>query len=117
MGADVLVVVNIGTPLAGRDTLGSAVGVTTQMINILTEQNVQRSLALLRPRDVLIAPPLAGLSSRDFVRVKQFIELGIAEARMRSDGLASISLDGTAYAAWRSAHQARLPEEIGRAHV
>ena len=45
MGVDVLIVVNIGTPLAGRETLNSAVGITAQMINILTEQNVQRSLA------------------------------------------------------------------------
>ena len=110
MGAELLIVVNIGTPLATRDSLGSAVGVTTQMINILTEQNVQRSLALLRPRDVLIAPPLTGLSSRDFARVKQFIELGIAEARARSDRLSTVALDAAAYTAWRAAHSALLPE-------
>ena len=50
MGADVLIVVNIGTPIAGRDTLSSVAGLTTQMINILTEQNVQRSLASLSAR-------------------------------------------------------------------
>ncbi len=38
MGVDALIVVNVGTPLAGREALGSALGVTTQMINILTEQ-------------------------------------------------------------------------------
>lgn len=46
LGADVVIVVNIGTPLAGRAALGSVVGLTGQMINLLTEQNVQRSLAL-----------------------------------------------------------------------
>ena len=38
---DIVIAVNIGTPLAARDTLGSALGLTAQMINILTEQNVQ----------------------------------------------------------------------------
>ena len=49
MGADIVIAVNIGTPLAPRETLGSLLGVTTQMINILTEQNVQRSHRLARP--------------------------------------------------------------------
>ena len=41
-------------------------GLTGQMINLLTEQNVQRSLATLRPTDVLIAPGLGSLTSGDF---------------------------------------------------
>ena len=36
LGADVVIVVNIGTPLAGRDSLVSAVGLTSQMINLET---------------------------------------------------------------------------------
>ena len=47
MGADVVIAVNIGSPLAARETLASVGGLTGQMISILTEQNVQRSLALL----------------------------------------------------------------------
>ena len=76
MGADVLIVVNIGTPIGGRDTLNSLVGVTTQMIAILTEQNVQRSLATLKPSDVLIAPKLEGITSADFNRTSELIGQG-----------------------------------------
>lgn len=43
MGADVVIAVNIGTPLASRDSLTSVLGITSQMINILTEQNVRQS--------------------------------------------------------------------------
>src|SRR5262249_42767000 len=39
MGADVVIAANIGTPLATREQLGSIIGLTGQMINILTEQN------------------------------------------------------------------------------
>ena len=66
LGADVVIVVNIGTPLAGRAALGSVVGLTGQMINLLTEQNVQRSLATLKAGDVLITPELGALTAGDF---------------------------------------------------
>ena len=49
MGADIVIAVNIGTPLMSRDQLQSVVGYASQMINILTEQNVRAQLAQLRP--------------------------------------------------------------------
>jgi NTE family protein len=104
LGADIVIVVNIGTPLAGRETFNSAVGLTTQMVNILTEQNVQRSLASLTPRDVLIAPSLGALGSADFNEVRRFIALGMAGTWGRSDKLAALGLSREAYAAWRSRH-------------
>lgn len=104
LGADIVIVVNIGTPLAGRETFNSAVGLTTQMVNILTEQNVLRSLATLTPRDVLIAPSLGTLTSSDFNEVVRFIALGMAGAWGRSDKLALLGVDAAAYAAWRSRH-------------
>ena len=51
MGADIVIAVNIGTPLSNRAALSSVTGLTTQMLSILTEQNVARSLAMLKPRD------------------------------------------------------------------
>ncbi|MBP6902322.1 MAG: patatin-like phospholipase family protein [Burkholderiaceae bacterium] len=101
MGAERVIVVNIGTPLAGRDTLGSVVGQTAQMINILTEQNVQRSLASLGPQDLLIAPALGTLSSGDFDQAARFIALGEAGARGRSDALAGLSLNAAQWAQYR----------------
>src|SRR6185295_13018896 len=68
MGAEVIIAVNVGTPLAGESELGSAIGVAQQMLQILTEQNVQRSLKELGPRDVLIAPDLTGISFMNFTR-------------------------------------------------
>lgn len=106
MGADVVIVVNIGTPLAKRDTLGSAFGLTTQMINILTEQNVQRSLASLLKSDLLIAPDLGTLTSADFARTRDFIALGQASAQRHAAQLAQLALPAADYAAWRAARHA-----------
>ena len=101
MGADVVIVVNIGTPLGSRSSLVSAVGLTSQMINILTEQNVQRSLATLGPADVLIAPVLGNLGSGDFEQAATLMALGEAGARGRSDRLATLAQSGTAGAGRR----------------
>lgn len=102
MGAQVLIVVNIGTPLASRDTLSSVGGLTTQMINILTEQNVQRSLATLASSDLLITPELGALTAADFARTRELIGLGERGAAPLAARLAALSPGAPAYAQWRA---------------
>jgi NTE family protein len=111
MGADVVIAVNIGTPLAPRETLNSAIGLTAQMINILTEQNVRRSLASLREgRDLLVAPDLGPLTAGDFDRAADFIRLGEQGAEAVQARLGALALPGPAYAAWREDRAAgRVP--------
>lgn len=107
MGVDRIIAVNIGTPLAGRETLGTVIGVTTQMINILTEQNVQRSLARLDPRqDLLIAPPLGRLTSASFDRAADLVAAGREHAERMLPQLAALRLNETDWQAHRRA-QAR----------
>ena len=110
MGVDIVIAVNIGTPLAGRDTLGTVLGMTTQMINILTEQNVQRSLASLVPgRDLLIAPPLGRLTSSDFERAADLIAAGEEHAAALRPRLAALRVPEADWRALRR-QQAR-PED------
>ena len=117
MNVDVLIVINIGTPLAGRDTLGSAFGLTQQMINILTEQNVRRSLATLRQQDILVTPDLGVLTARDFDRAPELIALGAAGARSAAPRLAALSLDADAYAAWQLQRRATATQGVPLAFV
>lgn len=100
MGAQVIIAVNVGTPVGGRAALGSVVGLTAQMINILTEQNVQRSLALLSARDLLITPELGGLGSGDFVRTAEFIRLGEQAAGRVIDKLLALGPGPRQTAQW-----------------
>jgi NTE family protein len=81
MGADVVIAVNIGTPLLPRESLQSVFGVGVQMLNILTEQNVRVSLASLRARDVLLTPDLSLISSTDFKLGRDAIDRGAESAR------------------------------------
>ena len=102
MGVDVVIVVNVGTTLAGRETLNSALGVTAQMINILTEQNVQRSLATMGARDVLVSPQLGALTSGDFARGEEFIALGASGAQAALAKLQPLARSADEYAQWRA---------------
>ncbi|CAG9166900.1 patatin-like phospholipase family protein [Cupriavidus respiraculi] len=101
MGADIIIAVNLGTPLMPRDELGSIIGVTGQMVNILTEQNVRASLASLRPGDILIEPALGDFSAGNFDRLSVTIPIGETAALEETDRLAALSIPPEQYAALR----------------
>jgi len=90
LGADRLIVVDIGTPVA-VEGISSALGVSTQMVQILTQQNVDRSLAGIRAGDVLIRPQLGEITSSDFDRAAESIEVGERAARAEIEHLRSLS--------------------------
>lgn len=111
MGADIVIAVNVGTPLLRREALTSIVGVTSQMLSILTEQNVQASLAALRPADILITPELGDFSTGDFDHLPKIAPLGEAAARKLATRLAALALPVDEYAALRRQQQiAVLPD-------
>ena len=104
MGVDVVIVVNVGTPLAGRESLSSVLGLTEQMIAILTEQNVERSIATLGPHDLLLAPDLGKLTSGDFSLAPQLIRVGDDYAETQASRLAAYAAPPPEYAQWVAQH-------------
>ncbi|WP_168708619.1 patatin-like phospholipase family protein [Hydrogenophaga sp. PAMC20947] len=102
MGADIIIAVNIGTPLAGRETLGTVLGVTAQMVNILTEQNVQVSLAQLTPKDLLLTPDLGNHTSADFDKALELVEIGHAYADAERESLRRYAAPEQAYSTWQT---------------
>ncbi len=101
MGADIIIAVNVGTPLLKREELNGILGVTNQMLSILTEQNVQASLAALKPTDILISPELGDFSTGDFDNLPQIAPLGEAAARKVAAQLKHLSISPGEYAALR----------------
>jgi NTE family protein len=102
MGADIVIAVNLGTPLAPREQLNSILGIGGQVINILTEQNVRLSLATLKPTDILILPELGDFSAADFDHLPKTVPIGEAAARKVAERLARLSLPPAEYAALRA---------------
>jgi NTE family protein len=101
MGADIVIAVNLGTPLMKPEEITSVLSVTGQMINILTEQNVRRSLAELTAQDILIVPELGDFSAGDFDNLAKTVPIGEAAARKVADRLQALALPPEQYAALR----------------
>ena len=105
LGAERLIVVNVGTPLYRRDEIDSILSAAAQMVNILAEQNVGASLAQLRPGDVLIEPQLGGFSATDFAHGADHILEGELAARASTPALAPFAVDPAEYERWRQHHR------------
>lgn len=105
--ADVVIAINIGSPLLGPEALGSVFGVGLQMVNILMERNVADSMAALGDRDVLIVPALEGVSAIDFGRGVTGIPAGEQATLAAADRLRHLALSAPDYAAWKDARRAR----------
>ena len=77
-GADTLVVSFLGLREPGDTHLANdnALTVANRMLDLLIRQNEQRSLALLRPQDILVNPQLPGVGFTDFRKARQAIDIG-----------------------------------------
>jgi NTE family protein len=106
---DVVIAVNVGSGLLPRAELSSALGISLQMIRVLTEQNVRKSMAELSSSDVLIQPDLDDYSAVNFADALSLIPIGEAAARRHARELSRLSLSEADYKAWRDSVAARLP--------
>ena len=59
MGADIIIAVDISTPLFTSDQMENALGVAGQLSNFLTRKNTELQIELLTDRDILVVPNLA----------------------------------------------------------
>ena len=92
LGAQQLIVVEVGSPLLKREDIGSAIGVSQQVLTILGHQNVAASLRELRPEDVLIRIPLGNFSVADFEHALGTLPLGRAAADSVAVQLGALAL-------------------------
>jgi NTE family protein len=119
--ADVVIAVNVGSPLLPAEDVGSLLTVSVQMINLLTEQNVNLSLASLKPDDILIQPDLRGITAGDFQRSSETADRGRAAAEVAaiSSRLSPLSVGPESYAAWQKRFDSgpRPPVRVDRLEV
>ena len=107
MGATRLIVVDVGTPLATEAELSNPLALLNQMVSALTIDRVRRQLATLAPDDVLIQPSLGELSSADFNRAREAIDIGRAAAEAVVAKLRAISVSPEAWSAYEASHRPR----------
>jgi NTE family protein len=102
MGADVVIAVDVGTKLAGKEEMTSALAIIYQMSGLLTVHNTDIQINALNNEDVLVSPAIGNLiSSADFSKLDEAIPLGYAAAEAVEDQLQQFSLSQSDYDAWR----------------
>ena len=102
MGADIIIAVNVGTPVGDPEKVRSAFGVLGQMIGILTERNIVESKAALREGDILITPQLDAFTAADFSQSKAIIAAGEKAAREYSSELKKLATDRDSFEQWQA---------------
>ena len=100
-GAQVVIAVNVGSPLLKAQDVSGLLSVTAQMVALLTEQNVAASLASLKPGDIYIQPDLGDITAGNFDRHAEAAETGRIAAEAASGKLATLSVDAPSFAAWQ----------------
>ncbi len=107
MGADVVIAVNIGTPLSREEDLKSFLSIIDQTTNILTNRNVQAQVNQLTDRDLVIEPDLTGITTASFDRMADAILAGAAAAHDRGEELRRYALDEEQYRLFRESCRSR----------
>ncbi|RLA31370.1 MAG: hypothetical protein DRR15_13335 [Gammaproteobacteria bacterium] len=119
MGADILIIVDVRTPLFSAAELNSIGAVLNQVINGLMTAETDRELSNLGPDDILIYPDLRDLSSADFPRSPEAIAWGEEAAVGHLAQLKTLRLPAADYAAHESgrAIAATAPPQINQINV
>ncbi len=117
MGADVLIVVDVGTPLAPREKITNAAAIVSQLTSLMVVRTTQRELALMRPQDILIRPDLEGVSTASFEMGSSVAPRGEEAARAQLTALEKLAVPAEDHARWL-AHQRHGPTVLPTiAHV
>lgn len=99
MGADIIIAVDVGTPLDTMTTQSSMLAITGQMSGLLTVRNTREQLATLTEHDVLISPPLGKrVATADFSKGLEALAIGKEGVDAAANQLSRLSLPEEAYA-------------------
>lgn len=104
-GADVVIAVNVGSPLLAPEQVGSLLSVSAQMVALLTEQNVTQSLQRLQPGDIYIKPVLGNLNAGQFERFAEAADSGRTAAQWSADALRRLAVDEASWQSWQAVRQ------------
>jgi len=91
MGADIVIAVDISTPLLTEEKLKSILSVTEQLSGFLTRRTTEAQIDLLGPQDILVVPDLGDFSSADFSGANEIVPLGYETAMLQREGLATLA--------------------------
>ena len=109
MGADILIVVDVGSGLSSAEELTTALAIIGQMTNIMIQSNTDIQIASLTEQDILITPPLGDkVTSAGFAETATGIAIGFAAADATRPTLARLAVAESDYFAHRASISSRV---------
>lgn len=114
MGADVVIAVDIGTPLGNKESLQTLTGVLSQTISVMMEESTRRSLdPKLHPKlKTVISPPLGTYKTFDFSESEQIVALGYQGAEKKAAELLPYSLSEAEWNEYIEKRRSRIRTEV-----
>lgn len=95
MGADIVIAVDVGTPLGTINAESSALSIADQLMGMMTVGNTRKQLETLGKRDILIQPALGSeVTTASFEKAAQALAIGDVAAKAASPALAVLSAPG-----------------------
>jgi NTE family protein len=112
MGADMIIAVDISSPLLARETLRSVVDITTQLTNLLGYAAYLQEREKLGDQDLLLVPQFSeDLGSISFARMDEAIQAGYDNVMQRRAEFERLALSEPAYATYLAErHDPRMSE-------
>jgi NTE family protein len=102
LGADVIIAVDVSSPMRTREELDNVFGVVGQLTSMLSRLNVEDQI----PRvDILLDPELGELGGGDYTKARELVATGEAEARRHAGELARYAVSEEEYAAYRTRYR------------
>jgi len=112
MGADIVIAVDVGSPLLSGDDLNSFMAIMMQVSSIMGEQNVKRQIAKLGKEDILIKPDLGDLTMMDFDKSLELINMGEKAAKEFVEQFKKYSLSPSEYKKYLESHRRAMQPPI-----
>ena len=107
MGAQRLIVVDVGTPLGKASELSNPLSLLSQMVGAMMIRTTTTQLASLHGDDILIQPELGDLGSGEFARASEAIAIGRAAAEGAVERLRALSAPPVVWQQFVEQHRVR----------
>lgn len=107
MCGDVVIAVDVSTPILKPGEMTSLVDFGLQAVNVSMQKSMNESLAQVRATDILIVPDLKGYTAADFQKAAELIRIGEEAVLGVEDRLRPFQMEPAAYEAWKAGIQQR----------
>jgi NTE family protein len=106
MGADIVIAIDVGSPLLKREQIGSLLAVTGQVLTILTRQNTQRQIAAA---DIALVPPVSNFGTMAFEDAGAIVKIATEYGRAQRATFERLSIPAEEFAQHLAARPRRGP--------